>query len=169
MIELLRRPVVVPGRVPSMVNIGMNWRVARIPTEKIKNPVTLKKKQSYDYAMEWRDLAVFLLRAEGRAQAPAGTALFVHIVFAFKPAKGRDNPADLAQDIDNGQKCLLDAIQKSGIAFNDKQIITLFIEKVCAAGETQATVRSIAAGRPRDKRRWLQGLVLEGETPCLRP
>ena len=162
MIELLKRPVVIPGKVPSMVNIGMNWRVARIPTEKIKNPVTLKKKQTYDYAMGWRDLAVFLLHAEAKAQAPAGTAVFVHVVFAFKPAKGRDNAADLAQDIDNGQKCLLDAIQKSGLVANDKQIVTLFIEKVCAAAETQATVRSVAAARPRDKRRWLAGLTLEG-------
>lgn len=145
-----------------MANIGLNWRVAKIPLERIRNPTTRAKKVSYEYSMSWRDQAVFLLRAEAKAQAAEGTAVFIHALLEFKPAKGNDNPAGLAQDVDNPSKAILDAIQKAGIVANDKQVICLLLEKAVAAGTTQVTVRSIAAGRARDKRRWLQGLTLEG-------
>lgn len=161
MIELLRHPVVIHGKVPSMANIHLNWRMLKVPLERLKNPATRSARIAYDYAMSWRDQAVFGLRSEAKAQAPVGTAVFIHVLLAFKPAKGRDNPADLSQDVDNPSKAILDAIQKAGIVANDKQAIFLLLEKVCAAGETQATIRSITAGRPRDKRRWLQGLALE--------
>lgn len=161
MIELLRHPVTIPGKVPSMANIHLNWRMVNVPIERIKNPATLSARRAYDYAISWRDQAVFLLRAEAQARAPDGTAVFIHVHLAFKPAKGKDNPAALPQDVDNPAKAVLDAIQKAGIVANDKQTIFLLLEKACAAGETKATVRSIAAGRAKDKRRWLAGLQLE--------
>lgn len=162
MLELLRSPVIIAGRIPAMANIGGTWRVARIPLDKIKSPSTRQKKLAYDYAMTWRDGAVALLLASARARALPGQAVFVHAVLEFKPAKGASNPADLKQDIDNPSKALLDAIQKAGIIANDKQVICLLLEKVCAEGTTRAVVRSITAGHLRDKRRWLQGLALEG-------
>lgn len=163
MIELLQRPVVIPGKVPSVANTHLNWRLLNVPLERLKNPATRAAKKRHDYMREWTDLAVFLLRQEAKARAPAGTRVFVHAVVAFKPAKGNDNPAALSQDIDNPQKVILDAVQKAGVVENDKQITFLLVEKICAAGETQATVRSIAAGRPKDKRRWLASLTLYEE------
>lgn len=146
-----------------MANIHLNWRMLKVPLERIKNPSTRSSRIAYDYAMSWRDQAMFLLRAAAKGQAPAGVSVFIHIELFFKPAKDKDNPADLAQDVDNPSKALLDAIQKAGLVVNDKQVTCLVMEKACAAAETHVMIRSIAVGRPQHKLRWLQQLAARAE------
>lgn len=162
MIELLSHPVVIPGKVPSISNISVNFRMLKVPLERIKNARTRNARMAYDQASAWKEAASWQLRAAARSRAPAGTAVFVFARLAFKSALGMTEPTRILNDVDNPSKALLDALQRSSVIANDRQVLLLVLDKVCGGAEPGTHVISVCAARPDEKAAWLARLPFEG-------
>lgn len=158
-IELLKAPVVIPGRVPSMSNIAVNFRTLKMPLEAIKNPRTRMARIAYDQAGAWKANAAALILAGAKLRAPGGTAVFVYARLALHSAPKQRDPTKLLQDVDNPSKAIMDSLQRSGVIANDRQVVCLLLDKACGGHQPAVTLVSVCAAHPEQQMAWLRGLT----------
>jgi len=125
--ELLRAPIIIPGQPLSRGNIALDYRLAKVPAHKINNPTLAAKKLRWDKNNAWKDEIAWTIKAARPqiASPDVGIGICMDVVFKYKSGEAHD----LCADLDNVEKCIYDAIEKSGIIPNDKQIIQKMIRK----------------------------------------
>ena len=127
--ELLPKPIIIPGNPLSRANINLDYRLAKVPFHKIKNPTLAAKKLRWDKSNQWKDEIAWGIKAITPKIVPAspdkGIGILMDMVFKYKSGEAHK----LRTDMDNVEKGIYDALEMSGIIPNDKQIIQKMIGK----------------------------------------
>jgi len=148
MIEMIPgSSLIIPGDPPPRANLKIDYKLKGMPTHRIKNVNLRKQKERWDASNAYNDTLALLLRSQrnkhGLPSIPEGWLVFVHMIMFFSFKKS-DNPADLTRDIDNAEKGVFDAIQKSGVIADDKQIVFKLVGKQVTEKNPRLEILSIA-------------------------
>jgi len=127
--ELLAKPLIIPGQPLSRANISMDYRLAKVPFEKIRNPILAAKKLRWDKSNAWKDEIAWSLLAVTPKIIPASKDMAVGIMMdmVFKYQSGEAHK--LRADMDNVEKGVYDAFESSGVIPDDKQIVQKWVRK----------------------------------------
>lgn len=144
--DVLPFPLVIPGEPVTRVNRTIDYRVKNMHPSKIKNPRLAAAKRLWDESNCYRDVVMWTVKAFCRthsiAPIPKDTGVLVDLTIYFK-AKN-PNPATCRLDIDNILKLYLDAIEKSGLIQNDKQVTDLVVRKRVSPDKPCCVINRIA-------------------------
>jgi len=144
MIEVVKGTITIPGDPPSRANIQMDYRLKNVPLHKIKNKNLKAQKLKWLKTNEYKDHLAWIVQQHASCAIPKGHAVYVAMKMFFLYKKKGGIVQDLRKDIDNVEKLVNDALEKSGVIDDDKRICLKIVEKAVVKEHPRLEIYSIA-------------------------